>query len=438
LCALLLPSAGFAVGPAFESLSPAAAAAGIRLPEAAKPLPPEASMKEWTIMMYTDAKARGEMPYTLKEFAGIEKVGSTPKVNFVIQNSKNWNSAERYLVLKSTGGDAFVSPALEKLSSVDGGDYKVVLDFVNWARARFPARRYALILWGHGSGWEENAKPKAAHKGMGYDWETRNHIRNAELGKILEASGRVDLLMLMACQMQMAEVVYEVRGHAGLIMGSEELYWGPSFVYEPLIRTLDAKPDASPAEIAGPVLAAYKKAVSTDPEAAASNEKNDLGRTFSAIDAAKLPRLAALLSDWTRAVISANEKEAAKYAAGAVLRFGLRGYGSQSPDLARDYATFSDLYHFVELTGSRAKTTAVRTKSEELTAFISKELVVANLGLYRKKHGNYEADAHGISIEVSPRRAGNPFASPLELDYRTSSAFAADSGWADFLVWFSR
>jgi hypothetical protein len=436
LCCLFMPAAGFAGGPALESLSRSAAPADIAAPAPLAPFRIVPARKEWTVMMYTNLKLRVEHQDLVKEFIGMERVGTTANVNLALQASRGWLMADRYLVLKSTDENNFTSPVLEKLNNVDGGNYLAVIDFVNWAKANFPARRYALILWGHGTGWEENAKPKpAGGKGMGYDWETRNHIRNVELRKILEAAGGVDMFLDFACQMQMAEVAYEMRGGAGLLLGSEELAWGPSYMYEPLVRTLDAVPDAAPAAIAGTVLDAYKKVFTPGSEAYTSSEKNDLGRTFSALDPGALAELARLSSVWTKAVISANETDAVKYAVANVLRFGLRGYGSESPDMARDYATFADLYHFVELTGSRARSADVKAKSAELQDLISKKLVVGNLGMFRRRHGDYEANAHGVSVEMIPRKSGNPFAVPLETDYRNSGSFAVDGGWADFLDW---
>src|SRR5207247_362951 len=35
------------------------------------------------------------------------------------------------------------------------GRVATLVDFVRWATSRYPARRYALVLWGHGSGHDD-------------------------------------------------------------------------------------------------------------------------------------------------------------------------------------------------------------------------------------------------------------------------------------------
>jgi hypothetical protein len=370
----------------------------------------------------------------MEEYIGMENIGSTAKVNLALQHNKRFWTAARYLVQKSADHAHFTSPVLAELNSVDGGSYKSVIDFVNWAKTNYPAKRYALVLWGHGSGWEEHGTPKPGTRGIIYDGAS-NHIRNFELRKIFETTGRVNLFIAAACTMQMAEVAYEIRDYADVILGSEELFWGPAFFYEPLARTLDAAPDAAPATVAATMLGAYKQVFAPGTQAYTDTEKTDTGRTYSALNAKALNELSALLSGWTKAVIAANETGAVKYAVNNVLRFGLPGYGSQSPDMARDYANFADLYHFVELTASRANSADVKAKSAELEKFISSKLVIANMGLFRRNHGDYTANAHGISIETPSRRGSYPNPLPQESSYRDSSTFAKDSGWADFLDW---
>src|SRR4029079_16980997 len=39
------------------------------------------------------------------------------------------------------------------LGQVDSGAPEALLDFIRWAVQAAPAKRYALVLWSHGSGW---------------------------------------------------------------------------------------------------------------------------------------------------------------------------------------------------------------------------------------------------------------------------------------------
>ncbi|MFA5162693.1 MAG: clostripain-related cysteine peptidase [Elusimicrobiales bacterium] len=404
------------IAPPRQAASPAASAE-------AKP-----QMKEWTIMVYAGyPPLESNLLYRVME--GTGHAGTTSKVNMVLQASYPSGGASRYLMEHTDSSNPFHSPALARFDKLDFGDYRNVTDFVRWARREFPARHYALILHGHGSGWVEG---RSRMLGMLYG-SGSGHVRNTELRKILEDSGRVDMLMLLSCAMQMAEVAYETGGHAGIIFGTEEIATPPENVYAALGGFVEAQPDAPAAAIAAAVLASVKKEFE---ELYWPDKHMDLGETFSAIDGAKAVELAAMLKDWSQAVMRAGEREAVSYAVNNVLRFGMAGYGSLEPDLRRDYAHFGDLCHFARLVGERAKGGEVKAKSAELERFISQELVIGRLGLFQRKHGDYGANALGISIEIPPRRQ-NPVPPDTEAGYAQSGAFARDSGWAEFTGWMN-
>ena len=128
------------------------------------------------------------------------------------------------------------------------GSTKTLVDFVQWAHHLFPAERYALVLWGHGSGHDDQnvyradpwiGKPRTAARlaqrrlgffsgtrrsileqgptrGYGYDDTAGDFLDNGELRKALlqvkEILGRkLDLLGFDACLMAMIEVAYQIH-----------------------------------------------------------------------------------------------------------------------------------------------------------------------------------------------------------------------------------
>ena len=60
-----------------------------------------------------------------------------------------------------TPGGGFKTDCIEILSESNTGDPQILYSFCQWAIAKYPADRYALILWNHGSGWWKEARGRA-------------------------------------------------------------------------------------------------------------------------------------------------------------------------------------------------------------------------------------------------------------------------------------
>lgn len=107
-------------------------------------------------------------------------------------------------------------------------------DFLSWAAARYPARHYAVIVWGHGHGfrpsgtdghWREH---EALRGGLAPDASDHTVLDTPGLRDALAAmssarlAGRpVDLYLSDACLMQTIEVAAELAGVARYIGGAE-------------------------------------------------------------------------------------------------------------------------------------------------------------------------------------------------------------------------
>src|SRR5262249_56949354 len=50
------------------------------------------------------------------------------------------------------------------LGQIDSGAPETLLDFIRWAAKTAPAKRYALILWSHGSGWAPSEMERLAQQ----------------------------------------------------------------------------------------------------------------------------------------------------------------------------------------------------------------------------------------------------------------------------------
>lgn len=363
--------------------------------------------EKWTIMVYINGKNNLES-FALKDMNEMELIGSSGKINIVAELGRidgysdedgDWTGARRYLVKKDGDTGAITSPVVRDLGGTDMGDYKNLVDFGNWAKAAYPAEHYLLIVWNHGSGWEKDVRA-GRPKGISYDEETGGHITTPQLGEALRQMGGVDVYGSDACLMQMAEVVYELKGAAGYIVGSEETEPGDGYTYNAFLRPIVKKPSMSPAEVARTVVNAY-----SDHYAAVNQNA-----TQSYVNAEVLTDLPKLVNDWTAAVEAAGEKRLVKKALANAQSFRIQEN--------------KDLYHFAEIITGGTKDKKAQLKGLTLLEHISGKLVGAN-----RPVGYDYANAHGIAVYLPDGPAGSDYG---ELQW------AKDSGWTQFINWYSR
>ncbi len=69
------------------------------------------------------------------------------------------------------------------------GDYKNFIDFVMWGVQKFPAKKYFVVIWNHGSGWHSlmNLLSRSKHNhsptsDISHDDYTGNKITTVEMG----------------------------------------------------------------------------------------------------------------------------------------------------------------------------------------------------------------------------------------------------------------
>ena len=183
--------------------------------EVLKPLSPLAQPAKWAILVYMagdDRNPRGIEYAISQDLMEMKQVGSTDSVHFIVQtDDATGNASYRYRLLKGTD---LAADRIERFNGeLNTGSTKTLVDFVKWAHHLFPAERNALVLWGHGSGHDDqdvyrtargSVSPRTAARlaqrrlgffsgtrraileqgptrGYGYDDTSRDFLDNAEL-----------------------------------------------------------------------------------------------------------------------------------------------------------------------------------------------------------------------------------------------------------------
>ena len=375
--------------------------------------------KEWTLMVFMNGK-NSLSSYVPADMNEMEQVGSTDKMNIVVEagriyqappsypnypggyddydnpwgggvvphpgwnmppamgrdgeagsRSADWTGVRRYYIQKDTDTSVTGSLLLEELPKTDMGDWNQLVQFVKWAKAKYPAKKYMLIVWNHGDGWKTKSLGSQILKGISYDDETGNGITTVQLGQALGAIGGVDLYASDACLMQMAEVVYELKDYAPVIVGSEETEPGDGWDYAAFLSRVNPA-NLAPEAIAKAAVEGYN----------ASYSAKGSGTTLSAVRSSQAEPLRVLTDQWV-ALAMAQDKTVLKAALSESKSFG----GADS----------RDFLHFLSIAGT--KIPALAAKGKEITALVQQKMLIKNattgeafknamgLGIYLPSYG---------------------------------------------------
>lgn len=204
-------------------------------------------MKEWTFLVFLNAD-NNLYRYGLLNLQQMEQIGSTNDMNIVVEmdHAPREKPTQRLYVQKGQ------SQVIETLGETNMGDWKHLAEFVTWGMKNFPAKRYALVMWNHGAGWE----------GISYDDNPHASIRipdmaqalrqvQANMGMISRRQGPVlDILNFDACLMSGLETAYELKDLAGIMIGSQYNEPGAGEDYSAVLRLLATNPRTEPRALA--------------------------------------------------------------------------------------------------------------------------------------------------------------------------------------------
>jgi hypothetical protein len=172
---------------------------------------------QWTMMFYMAAD-NDLYSQAVTDIEELRKISGQTGVDILVQLDSP-SGAFRYKALPQG------ISILASLGQSNSGSPEALTDFGRWAVKTYPAQKYLLVLWDHGSGWSKNSKY------IGYDQQFNDFlsVSEGELKEALEtisaAAGRpLDILVFDACSMQMAEVLSELNGLCRYAIGSEALF----------------------------------------------------------------------------------------------------------------------------------------------------------------------------------------------------------------------
>lgn len=201
-----------------------------------------------TIMIYmcgTDLESRSSMgTYDLQEMLNA-KFGDSVNLLVYTGGCKGWKNS---VVSSSTNQIWQIKNGqmvcLEKdLGSVPMTDPHTLSGYIQYCAGKFPASRYALILWDHGGG---------SVSGYGYDekFASSGSMDLAGLDAALKSGGvKFDWIGFDACLMATAETALTMAEHADYLVASEETEPGVGWYYTDWLTAFGENPSMPTIEV---------------------------------------------------------------------------------------------------------------------------------------------------------------------------------------------
>ncbi|OQA79686.1 MAG: Clostripain precursor [bacterium ADurb.Bin243] len=310
-----------------------------------------ANEKEWTFMVYMNADNDLESA-GIKDINEMEKVGSGPAINIIVQcdrspeydeSNGNWVGSRRFFIQKDSDFAKINSKEIANLGdSVDMGDPAVLTDFIRWGVKNYPAKKYALVIWNHGSGWKFQNARFSPVKGISYDESSGNHLDNFKLTSALSEGVKInggrkfDIIIMDACLMAMVEIAYQIKDCAKVYIASEEVAPADGMPYDSIMAGLAANPGAGEKEFSAAIIENYVRSYR-------GGSQGWSNCTFSAFDLSNIETLAAKIDALSKYLIDNFEQ----------LSYPI--LLSRLKVLKYSDADYADLYNFCELIQNYSK-----------------------------------------------------------------------------------
>ncbi|MBK9234115.1 MAG: hypothetical protein IPO15_25565 [Anaerolineae bacterium] len=419
-----------------------------------KPPTERSAEAEWLIMLYVDADdniLERDMMVDLNE---VERVGSSDQVHIVAQVDRykgafsgmgNWTSTKRFYITKDDDLGKLNSPELADLGELNMADGQTLSDFITWALVNYPARKHALILSDHGSGWPGGFSDPAPG-GQGRDKlalaeEMDDNLWLMELDTALDAArqktglDKFELIGFDACLMGMLEVYTTLTPHARYAVASEEVEPALGWAYAGFLSQLIANPAMNGADLGRTIVNSYIAQDQRILDATARRQllkENDMDEsldspsvvkefsvdvTLATVDLDAIPTLNQAVNRLSTQLAGLERSKITSARANAQGFENAFDESSASP--------YIDLGHFVKLLRSQSGSAAVKQAADAVLAAMGQAVVA-------QRHGPERPGATGISIYFPSRTL---YRTQDNWQYtRIASRFAQVSGWDDFLA----
>ncbi|MCI0352295.1 MAG: clostripain-related cysteine peptidase [Acidobacteriales bacterium] len=410
--------------------------------------------KPWAILVYISAD-NNLYKHAQKSLRQMLQARIDGEAHIVAQLDGRRVKTKRYDL---SGPGELEEHIVDSFDNIDGGSYLELEAFLRWAIERYDAAQYAIVLWGHGTGRDEelfwngpdmlgkkpsrragpNHLPQSARQqqtmmpeggaaGIGHQsgasgWSfISNHELRGVLTRIQEFShDRIALLGTDACFMSMVELGFEFRCVPLMVASETGIPWR-SWPYTAILRRLKEHPQFHPEEFARVIVEEF-----------ANFYDGKRSTTLSSCDANRIPD-----------VVKATDKLAAELIS-ATARSPVPSEIALARAAATDFCgrNYVDLFDFCRHLEQSALTTSLRAACTDVMSAIN-ETVLAN-----RTTGKSLAGANGLAIyfprmlppngqKISKKMSARKNGQILRLEHairKDNLEFSQETRWDTFLL----
>lgn len=293
----------------------------------------------------------------------------------------------------------------ENRREADSGTAAALNEFVSFAVQSTPAQRRSLSMADHGGG---------IVRGICSDWNGpggKKIIHMNEVAQVLERNP-VEIMMFDACFMQMAEVGYEIRKGAKVLIAAQTTTRG-DFPYENIVKVLDTHAKADGREVANKLL-----------DVISDNARYEVA--FGAMDLTKSEELARRTAKLSELLMVKIKDRATKKAVADAIRNSMayaneRGAGMT---MYNNYRDMVDVMNQLAKVGDAEITMAAQSVAEAAKASIIGE---------RHRGGGFFGGGELKLDKASGLALYAQIDGPVEAKYM-QRAWNKDTRWGDFLA----
>ncbi len=326
----------------------------------------------WTVLLYlcgTDLETKGG--FASVNLEEITNADLNDNINFVIEagGTKKWQTGNitngKLSRLHVENGGLVID---EKCPSASMGDSGTLKDFIKWGAEKFPADRYALVLWDHGGGSLFGVCTDELYND---DCLTLKEIESA----VVNASVPFELAGFDACLMSTLETAEALQGYAHYMVASEETEPGTGWDYTAWLNYLSKNAGCNGQMLGKTIVDSYMKKCGTIDE-------EDMA-TLSVSDLTKLPVLSAAFKAYSGELVltTQNASDLQTVVQGASQS---ESYGERSGQ--------DGTYDMVDLGDLMDKTGGVITENSQNVLKALKDVIVY------ESHGIYRSKATGLAV----------------------------------------
>ena len=354
-----------------------------------------------TIMVYmcgADLESRGGM--ATRDITEMTKATLSDNVNLILYTggAKTWKNS----VISSSNNQIYqvVQGGLRRLVDNAGSgamtDPNTLVSFIQFCKENYPANRYDLIFWDHGSG---------SVQGYGYDEKNTRagSMDLAEIQSALKKGGlQYDFVGFDACLMATVETALMLDPYADYMIASEETEPGIGWYYTDWLTKLSADPSMPTPEIG--------KNIADDFVRTCGSSCPGQSATLSVTDVAEAANtIPSKLADFSKAVIQMIDEDSYKKV-------------SQARSSTREFAASNkidqiDLAHF-----------AINLGNEESIALSD---TIRKAVKYNRTSSNM-TNCYGLSVYFPYQKA-----SKVDTAVNTYNAIGMDSSYSECIRSFA-